>query len=97
MALIARGEHGRAIRERGLTPGLVGGRSRSRWAQSPGEIEWMGDDVVLLTVESQDTAGALTDLRAAASAGVPGRVRAERGRERADGAPAAAPGYTARW
>ncbi len=73
VALIARGEHGRAIRERGLTFERPGSSVTLEIpvAQSPGEIEWTGDDVVLLTVKSQDTAGALTDLRAAASAGVP--------------------------
>ena len=90
VALIARGEHGRAIRERGLTferPGdSITLRSRSR--TSPDELEWSGDEVVLLATKSQDTAGALADLRARR----PGRrargVRPERGRERADRAAA---------
>jgi 2-dehydropantoate 2-reductase len=68
VALIARGEHGRAIRERGLTFERPGASVTVEIAvaESPAEIDWTGEDVVLLAVKSQDTAGALTDLRAAA-------------------------------
>jgi 2-dehydropantoate 2-reductase len=73
VALIARGEHGRAIRERGLTFERPGASVTLRIpvAASPGELDWTGDDVVLLAVKSQDTAGALTDMRAAAPGSIP--------------------------
>jgi 2-dehydropantoate 2-reductase len=73
VALIARGEHGRAIRERGLTFERPGSSVTLEIpvAATPAELEWTGDDVVLLAVKSQDTAGALSDLRAAASGDVP--------------------------
>jgi len=69
VALIARGEHGRAIRERGLTferPGIPAVTLKLAVAASPAELEWSGQEVVLLATKSQDTAGALTDLRGAA-------------------------------
>ncbi len=68
VALIARGEHGRAIRERGLTlqrPGATVTLEISAVAE-PAELDWHGDEVVLLATKSQDTAGALAALRAAA-------------------------------
>ena len=69
VALIARGEHGRAIRERGLTferSGVAAVTLRIPVAASPAELEWSGDEIVLLATKSQDTTGALTDLRGAA-------------------------------
>jgi 2-dehydropantoate 2-reductase len=69
VALIARGEHGRAIRERGLTferPGVAPVTLGIPVAPSPTELEWGGDEIVLLTTKSQDTSGALLDLRGAA-------------------------------
>jgi 2-dehydropantoate 2-reductase len=73
VALIARGEHGRAIRERGLTFERPGSSVTLRIpvAQSPAELEWDGDEVVLLATKGQDTAGALAALRAAAPAATP--------------------------
>ncbi|MBV9604709.1 MAG: 2-dehydropantoate 2-reductase [Solirubrobacterales bacterium] len=74
VALIARGEHGRAIRERGLTferPGVAPVTLNIPVAGSPAELEWTGEEIVLLATKSQDTAGALTDLRAAAPPGTP--------------------------
>jgi len=67
VVLIARGAHLAAIRERGLTLTTPAGDSTYRIpvAGHPSEIEWRDGDVVLLTVKSQDTAGALEDLRAA--------------------------------
>ena len=64
VVLVARGVHGVAIRERGLrleTP------SRSTTiaiavADKLAEIEWRGDDVVLLAVKSNDAAVALREL-----------------------------------
>jgi 2-dehydropantoate 2-reductase len=69
VALIARGAHGRAIRERGLTferPGVPAVTLSVPVAPSPAELEWDGEEVVLLATKSQDTAGALADLRGAA-------------------------------
>jgi 2-dehydropantoate 2-reductase len=69
VALIARGEHGRAIRERGLTferPGAAAVTLSIPVAPSPAELEFTGDEIVLLATKSQDTTGALTDLRAVA-------------------------------
>jgi 2-dehydropantoate 2-reductase len=69
VALIARGEHGRAIRERGLTferPGVPPVILSIPVAHTPVELEFGGDEIVLLATKSQDTAGALTDLRAVA-------------------------------
>ncbi len=73
VTLIARGAHLEAIGRDGLTfltpvervvlplP-AVGG---------PGDVDWTGDEVVLLATKSQDTLGALTALRAAAGSAVP--------------------------
>ena len=40
-------------------------------APSPAELEWSGDEIVLLATKSQDTSGALTDLRGAAPVSTP--------------------------
>ncbi len=68
VVLIARGQHLAAIRERGLTLRTPDGDLTHPIpaAGHPSEIEWRDGDVVLLTVKSQDTAGALDDLRSAA-------------------------------
>src|SRR5579884_3735433 len=73
VALIARGEHGRVIRERGLTFERPGSSVTLQIpvAFSPADVEWSEDDVVLLATKSQDTVGALTDLRAVAPIGTP--------------------------
>ncbi|HEY1514884.1 MAG TPA: 2-dehydropantoate 2-reductase [Solirubrobacteraceae bacterium] len=73
VALIARGAHYRAIRDRGLTLEWPGGSAvlEIPVADSPEGIEWNGDEVVLLATKSQDTAGALDALRAAAPARTP--------------------------
>jgi 2-dehydropantoate 2-reductase len=74
VVLIARGEHGRAIRERGLTferPGTAAVTLSIPVAPSPAELEWGGDEVVLLATKSQDTLGALSDLRRAAPISTP--------------------------
>ena len=74
VALIARGAHYRAIRDRGLTleqPHEPAAHLRIPVADSPGGIEWNGDEVVLLATKSQDTTGALDALRAAAPARTP--------------------------
>ena len=73
VALIARGAHYRAIRDRGLTLEWPGGSAvlEIPVADSPEGIEWNGDEVVLLATKSQDTTGALDALRAVAPAGTP--------------------------
>ncbi len=73
VVLIARGAHLDAIRARGLTF-----RSPTEdltvpmhAVGHPSELDFAADDIVLLTMKSQHTQGALLDLRAAAGAGVP--------------------------
>jgi 2-dehydropantoate 2-reductase len=73
VALIARGAHYQAIRERGLT---IESPNDSAVlpipvADSPGGLDWRGDEVVMLAVKSQDTAGALAALRDAAPPDTP--------------------------
>ncbi|HEY2439208.1 MAG TPA: 2-dehydropantoate 2-reductase [Solirubrobacteraceae bacterium] len=73
VTLIARGAHLEAIRDNGLE--LVTPEERSVLripvARAPGEVEWTGDDVVLLATKSQDTRGAVTSLRDAAGPATP--------------------------
>jgi 2-dehydropantoate 2-reductase len=66
--LIARGAHPEAIQRDGLKVRTPDGESTPRVPAvgDPSEIEWTPDDVVLLTVKSQHTAGALDDLAIAA-------------------------------
>ena len=66
--LIARGAHLDAITKRGLTLRTPDGEAAHPIpaAGHPSEVDWQSGDVVLLTVKSQDTAGALDDLRSAA-------------------------------
>jgi 2-dehydropantoate 2-reductase len=75
VAVIARGEHLRAIQRDGL-------RLRYPLAEepvalpipaygSPSEIEFRDDDVVIMTMKSQDTFAALNDLRSAAGDRIP--------------------------
>ncbi|MBV9118079.1 MAG: 2-dehydropantoate 2-reductase [Acetobacteraceae bacterium] len=73
VALIARGEHYRAIRERGLTFERPGESLTLEIpvTDAPAALEWTGDEVVLLAAKSQDTAAALIDLRAAAPTTTP--------------------------
>jgi 2-dehydropantoate 2-reductase len=72
VTLIARGAHYRAIRERGLTLETPAEQVTLpvRAVDSPDAIDWRGDEVVLLATKTQDSAGALGALRAAAPAGV---------------------------
>jgi 2-dehydropantoate 2-reductase len=71
VALVARGEHYRAIRDRGLTFERPGESVTLEIpvADSPDALDWTGDEVVLLATKSQDTADAVAALRAAAPAG----------------------------
>jgi 2-dehydropantoate 2-reductase len=68
VTLICRGAHLEAVQRDGLlfrTPDEAT-TLRVAAAASPAEIEWRGDEVVLLSMKSQDTAPALQALRAAA-------------------------------
>jgi 2-dehydropantoate 2-reductase len=73
VVLIARGAHLAALREHGLrfrTP--EGERILSLpVVGSPGELDWRGDEVVILAMKTQDTAPALAALEAAAGTRVP--------------------------
>jgi len=62
--LIARGPHLEAIQRDGLLVRTPEGESKTRIPAvgHPSEIEWLPDDVVLMTVKSQHTAAALGDL-----------------------------------
>ena len=73
VALIARGAHYEAIREKGLTLEWPGGSVvlEIPVAESPAGLEWTADDVVLMATKSQDTAAALLTLRDAAPATTP--------------------------
>lgn len=68
VVLIARGEHGAAIREHGLTIESPAGVSTVKVAcvQRPGDLAFRADDVVILGMKTQDTAAALDDLLEAA-------------------------------
>jgi 2-dehydropantoate 2-reductase len=68
VAVIARGAHLAAIRERGLTLRTPEADATVQVpaAGSAGEIRWRDDDIVLLAVKSQDTEAAVGDLAAAA-------------------------------
>jgi glutamate carboxypeptidase len=74
VALIARGAHYEAIREHGLTleqPDASPEVLEIRAADSPQGLQWTGQEVVMLATKSQDTAGALASLRAAAPIATP--------------------------
>lgn len=68
VTLIARGEHLRTIQAVGLRVDSPGGSVTLSIpaAAGPAEIEWRGDEAVLLCVKGQDTVAALDDLRLAA-------------------------------
>jgi len=73
VVLIARGRHYKAIREFGLR---VESQERSVTLQlpvveHPSEIVWTANDVVLLTMKTQNTATALCDLAEAAPPDIP--------------------------
>jgi 2-dehydropantoate 2-reductase len=73
VALIARGPHFEAIRDRGLTLEHPRGSVvlEIPVASSPAALEWSGEEVVMLATKSQDTAAALASLRPAAPEGTP--------------------------
>lgn len=64
VGLIARGAHGDVIRERGLVVESPETKVTLRidTVATPDEVAWKDGDVVLLTMKSQDTTGALIDL-----------------------------------
>jgi len=68
VVLIARGEHARALRERGLSLESHAGIARLELpvVEHPREVELRESDAVLLTMKTQDTAAALDDLVACA-------------------------------
>ncbi len=70
VVVIARGAHYEAIRGRGLTLQEPDARTvlEIDAADAPQRLQWGPDDVVLLAVKSQDTAGALRALRESAPA-----------------------------
>ena len=91
---VARGEHGRVMRESGLRYESPTGTTIVELpvAASVGEIDITDDDVFLLGVKRQDTIGALNDLRTAGAgerqqrvvefeAGNDSRVRARSARQ----------------
>src|SRR5688572_19892553 len=66
--LIARGAHYETLKQTGLR---IEARSDAATLRIPvvdraSHIEWTADDIVLLTTKTQDTHGALDDLRTAA-------------------------------
>jgi 2-dehydropantoate 2-reductase len=73
VVLIARGEHGRAIRERGLT--LLSPEDEQVFpipvAAHPSELAFSTHDVVLLCMKTNDSREAMDALRLAAGTGVP--------------------------
>ena len=73
VALIARGAHGEAIQERGLTFATPEERVTLHLPvyADPATVTWTADDVVVLAVKSQDTAAAARALAAAAGAATP--------------------------
>lgn len=73
VVLIARGEHLRVMQTEGLrlrTP-REDIRLKVTAVGAPSDVDWRGDEVVLLTMKTQDTAGALEALREAAGSRVP--------------------------
>jgi 2-dehydropantoate 2-reductase len=73
VVLIARGEHGRTVAERGLVVESPAGSMTLRMpvAEAPAGVDWRGDDVVMLAVKSQDTALALEALATSAPPATP--------------------------
>jgi 2-dehydropantoate 2-reductase len=73
VALVARGAHGEAVREGGLTFATPEERVTLRIPSysRPDELTWTADDVVVLATKSQDTEAAAVDLFAATGPDVP--------------------------
>ncbi len=82
--LICRGDHLTAIQERGLefvTHDLGTINLQIPAVGHPNEIEWTGDDVVILGMKTQDTEGALLDLEASTGGIEPPIICAQNGVE----------------
>mgnify|MGYP001138391801 FL=1 len=73
VALIARGAQLDALQSRGLTLKTPDGNHHLELPAfaSPAEMHLGRDDVVILTMKTQDTAAALADLEAVAGPGIP--------------------------
>lgn len=73
VVLVARGEHEKVIAAEGLTLASATGVANLRVpvTERPDKVAWTGDEVVLLSVKSQDTEEALRQLAAAAPASTP--------------------------
>src|SRR5437773_466512 len=73
VVLIARGAQYEAVMESGLRIESPGGAGTLHLpvVGHPAQIHWTPDDVVLLTMKTQDTSRALRDLAAVAPTGVP--------------------------
>jgi 2-dehydropantoate 2-reductase len=73
VVLIARGAHLEAMRAQGLRIDSPGGSVTVQVpvAGSPAEVDWRGDEVVMLAVKSQHTVDALLALRDAAPVSTP--------------------------
>ncbi|HEV3225814.1 MAG TPA: 2-dehydropantoate 2-reductase N-terminal domain-containing protein [Acidimicrobiales bacterium] len=73
VVLIARGAHGEAIADRGLTVESPAGSVTLpiQVVATPDAIAWDDDDVALLAMKAQDTAPALSQLAALAGWGLP--------------------------
>ena len=80
VVLVARGEHGRVLREQGLKFVAPDGAVTLPipTVVHPSELDWQGSEMVLLTVKSQQSASALTDLAGCAPADI-GVVFAQNG------------------
>ena len=72
VALVARGDHGAAIRADGLLLRRPDREDRVHvpCVASPAEVEWRGDDVVVLATKVHQAPAALVDLAAAAPASI---------------------------
>jgi 2-dehydropantoate 2-reductase len=73
VALIGRGKQLIAVREHGLRLESPAGSTILGLpiVENPGKLQWSADDVVLLTMKTQDTSAALCDLAAVAPKSVP--------------------------
>lgn len=73
VSAVARGEHLRAIRSRGLTLVTAAGSQSVDVpaAADAGEVDWTGSPSVVLSVKGHQTAAALDDLAAHAPSGTP--------------------------
>jgi 2-dehydropantoate 2-reductase len=73
VVLIGRGRQLAAVREHGLRVESPGGSTTLHLpiVDGPGQLVWSVDDVVLLTMKTQDTSQALRELASVAPAGLP--------------------------